>query len=78
MVLSLHASLFGLVWNVKLVPSLLVLLREEDFFEIKVRYVRGEWVYISFELEMVCSKFKKYLGFHAFFLILDRLLMGLE
>ncbi|CAH1419764.1 unnamed protein product [Lactuca virosa] len=59
---SMQTSIFGQVRNVRIIPNLFVLLREEGFNDIQVRYVGGDWVYVAFESEVACSKFKKSTG----------------
>ncbi|CAH1433075.1 unnamed protein product [Lactuca virosa] len=65
--LALKPSVFCQVKNVKLIPKLLVLLKEEGFHEIQLRYLGGDWVYVVFDSELVCSKSKKVAALRAYF-----------
>ncbi|CAH1415487.1 unnamed protein product [Lactuca virosa] len=49
--LSLKASVFGKLRDIRLIPKLCILLKEEGFPEIVIKYVASDWVYISFVSE---------------------------
>lgn len=41
-----------------LIRKLVALLKEEGFHDLHLRYLGGDWVYVIFESELVCSKFR--------------------
>ncbi|KAI3740675.1 hypothetical protein L2E82_31145 [Cichorium intybus] len=53
-----------------------MLLREEGFSDVNVKYVGSDWVYLVFDSEEVCSKFKKAKGIRSLFSILRPMLNG--
>ncbi|KAI3508948.1 hypothetical protein L1887_23970 [Cichorium endivia] len=73
---SKYASIFAKVRLVKSIPHLPMLLREEGFSDVNVKYVGSDWVYLMFDSEEVCSKFKKAKGIRSLFSILRPVLNG--
>ncbi|CAH1453334.1 unnamed protein product [Lactuca virosa] len=65
--LALKPSVFCQVRSVRLIPKLFLLLKEEGFHEIQIKYLGGDWVYVEFESELVCAKFKKSSSVGAYF-----------
>ncbi|CAH1446166.1 unnamed protein product [Lactuca virosa] len=65
--LAVKPSVFCQVRSVRLIPKLLVLLKEEGFHDLQIKYLGGDWVYVEFDSDLVCSKFKKSSSIHAFF-----------
>ncbi|CAH1453113.1 unnamed protein product [Lactuca virosa] len=49
--LSSIVSVFGKLRDIKLIPKLGILLKEEGFPKIVIKYVASDWVYISFVSE---------------------------
>ncbi|KAI3518544.1 hypothetical protein L1887_07349 [Cichorium endivia] len=73
---SKHAFIFAKVRLVKSIPHLPMLLREEGFLDVNVKYVGSDWVYLMFDSEEVCSKIKKAKGIRSLFSILRPVLNG--
>ncbi|KAL4584412.1 hypothetical protein LXL04_009013 [Taraxacum kok-saghyz] len=74
--LSIEPSIFAKVRFLNTIPNMLVLLREEGFDDISVKYVGGEWIYIVFESDETYSKFKKSTGIKSLFTILRPVVNG--
>ncbi|CAH1421341.1 unnamed protein product [Lactuca virosa] len=74
--LSMRSSIFGKLRDIRLIPKLCILLKEEGFPEIVIKYVASDWVFISFLSENTCTRFKKCEGLSLIFQFLDRLLMA--
>ena len=74
--LSLVPSIFAKVRYVKSIPNMLVLLREKGFDDITVSYVGGEWIYIVFDSDELCTKFKNSKGVRSLFSTLRPVVNG--
>nr|KAJ0221565.1 hypothetical protein LSAT_V11C200053860 [Lactuca sativa] len=64
---SLKALVFLKLRDIRLIQKKIVLLKEEGFDELQIKYVASDWVYLTFFSEEVCEKFKKCNGIKAFF-----------
>ncbi|KAL4585631.1 hypothetical protein LXL04_010254 [Taraxacum kok-saghyz] len=69
-------SIFAKVRYVKTILNMLILLREEGFTDVTVRYVGGDWIYITFETDDLCAKFKKAVGVRSLFSTLRPVVNG--
>ncbi|CAH1436007.1 unnamed protein product [Lactuca virosa] len=65
--LSRQSSIFGKLRDIRLIPKLGILLKEEGFLENIIKYVASEWVFISFLSEDTCTRFKKCEGVKSYF-----------
>ncbi|CAH1426155.1 unnamed protein product [Lactuca virosa] len=65
--LAVKPSVFCQIRSVRLIPKLLVLLKEEGFHDLQIKYLGGDWVYVEFDSDLLCSKFKKASSVHAYF-----------
>ncbi|CAH1423762.1 unnamed protein product [Lactuca virosa] len=61
------ASVFAKLRDIRLIQNLFVLLKEEGFDDLQIKYVASDWVYLTFLSEEVCTRFKKCKGIKAYF-----------
>ncbi|CAI9303836.1 unnamed protein product [Lactuca saligna] len=65
--MSLKASMFAKLRDIRLIQNLFVLLKEEGFDALQIKYVASDWVCLTFLSEEVCARFKKCNGIKAYF-----------
>ena len=54
------------------------MLKEEGFHDLQIKYLGGDWVYVEFSSDLVCSKFKKSSSVRAFFSNFRHLVNGFK
>ncbi|CAH1413153.1 unnamed protein product [Lactuca virosa] len=74
--LSLQASVFAKLRDIRLIQNLFVLLKEEGFDDLQIKYVASDWVYLTFLSEEVCARFKKCNGIKAYFSLFTPVVNG--
>ena len=63
----MQSSIFGKTRDIRLIPKLYILLKEEGFPEIVIKYVASDWLFISFLSQDTCTRFKKCEGVKSYF-----------
>ncbi|CAH1435946.1 unnamed protein product [Lactuca virosa] len=74
--LSMQSSIFGKMRDIRLIPKLYILLKEEGFPEIVIKYVSSDWVFISFLSEDSYTRFKKCEGVKSYFSVFRLVVNG--